>query len=114
MKNEDLNAIVGRNLSRLRKTAGMTQAQLSERVGISAAFLSRVPFPFCCLRQYSVPAAGGNTILHCRTESFHYRMEFKTIIRFSKTHEKVYDKPNIEKHLGVLRGLLFRLYGCVL
>lgn len=42
MKNEDLNAIVGRNLSRLRKTAGMTQAQLSERVGISAAFLSRV------------------------------------------------------------------------
>lgn len=42
MKNKDLNATIGKNLSRLRKTAGMTQAQLSERVGISAAFLSRV------------------------------------------------------------------------
>lgn len=42
MKNENLNATVGENLYRLRKNAGMTQAQLSERVGISSAFLSRV------------------------------------------------------------------------
>lgn len=39
----DLRAeLVGRNIQRFRKNAGMTQAQLAERINVSTAFVSRM------------------------------------------------------------------------
>ena len=42
MQNNNLATVVGRNIYRLRKSSGMTQAQLSEQLDITPAFLSRV------------------------------------------------------------------------
>lgn len=42
MQSNNLAAVVGRNIYRLRKSSGMTQAQLSEQLDITPAFLSRV------------------------------------------------------------------------
>lgn len=42
MQSNNLAAVVGQNIYRLRKSSGMTQAQLSERLDITPAFLSRV------------------------------------------------------------------------
>lgn len=41
--NENPRAVlVGRNIQRLRKDAGMTQAQLAEKINVSTAFVSRM------------------------------------------------------------------------
>lgn len=42
MQSNHLATVVGRNIYRLRKNSGMTQAQLSEQLDITPAFLSRV------------------------------------------------------------------------
>ena len=42
MQNNNLAIVVGQNIYRLRKNSGMTQAQLSEQLDITPAFLSRV------------------------------------------------------------------------
>lgn len=42
MQSNHLATVVGRNIYRLRKSSGMTQAQLSEQLDITPAFLSRV------------------------------------------------------------------------
>ena len=42
MSDMSLQIIIGRNISRYRIAAGMTQAQLAEKVNISVAFISRV------------------------------------------------------------------------
>lgn len=34
--------LVGRNIQRFRKSAGMTQAQLAEKINISTAYVSRI------------------------------------------------------------------------
>lgn len=40
---KDLRALlVGRNIQRFRKNAGMTQAQLAEKINVSTAFVSRM------------------------------------------------------------------------
>ena len=36
----DMRALVGRNLVRLRRAAGLTQEQLAERTGLSQQYLS--------------------------------------------------------------------------
>ena len=42
MKKDPRAVLVGRNIQRLRKNAGMTQAQLAEKINISPAFVSRI------------------------------------------------------------------------
>lgn len=42
MAHEALEEIIGRNIARYRETAGLTQATLAEKIGISTAFVSRV------------------------------------------------------------------------
>lgn len=42
MAHEALEVIIGRNIARYRETAGLTQATLAEKIGISTAFVSRV------------------------------------------------------------------------
>ena len=42
LKKDSFALLVGKNVQRYRKAAGMTQAQLAERVGVSPAHLSRV------------------------------------------------------------------------
>lgn len=42
MKKEPLAVLVGRNIQRFRKDAGMTQAQLAEKINVSTAFISRM------------------------------------------------------------------------
>lgn len=42
MKKELNRALVGKNVSRYRKSAGLTQTQLAERVGCSSAYISSV------------------------------------------------------------------------
>lgn len=42
MAYEALEEIIGRNIARYREAAGLTQATLAEKIGISAAFVSRV------------------------------------------------------------------------
>lgn len=42
MEREPLAVLVGRNIQRFRKSAGMTQAQLAERINVSTAFVSRL------------------------------------------------------------------------
>ena len=42
MENTTLRRIIGQNIARHRERAGMTQAQLADRIGISTPFLSRV------------------------------------------------------------------------
>lgn len=42
MSNKTLALIIGDNIAEYRKLAGMSQQQLSEKVGISPAFMSRV------------------------------------------------------------------------
>ena len=42
MQRNNLAIVVGQNIYRLRKNSGMTQAQLSEQLDITPAFLSRV------------------------------------------------------------------------
>ena len=42
MKKDPRAVLVGRNIQRLRKNAGMTQAQLAEKINISTAFVSRI------------------------------------------------------------------------
>lgn len=37
-----LQSIIGGNVAKYRESAGLTQAQLAERVGISTAFISRM------------------------------------------------------------------------
>lgn len=42
MKKDPLAVLVGQNIQRFRKEAGMTQAQLAEKINVSPAFISRV------------------------------------------------------------------------
>lgn len=42
MAHEALEEIIGRNIARYRGVAGLTQATLAEKIGISTAFVSRV------------------------------------------------------------------------
>lgn len=42
MDKDTLTEIIGRNITKYRKQAGMTQAQLAELIGVSTAFISRV------------------------------------------------------------------------
>ena len=42
MDETPLKEIIGRNVAKYRSLAGMTQAQLAERAGVSTAFISRV------------------------------------------------------------------------
>lgn len=42
MEKHTLEVTIGRNVAKYRDLAGLTQAQLAERVGISTAFISRV------------------------------------------------------------------------
>ena len=42
MRNDSLNCIIGANIAKYRSEKGLTQAELAERVGITAAFVSRV------------------------------------------------------------------------
>lgn len=42
MKREPLAVLVGQNIQRFRKSAGMTQAQLAEKINVSTAFISRL------------------------------------------------------------------------
>lgn len=42
MTEEELKSTIGQNLARYRIQAGLTQDQLSERVGVSTAFISQV------------------------------------------------------------------------
>ena len=42
MAHKALEEIIGRNIARYRKAAGLTQATLAEKIGISTAFVSRV------------------------------------------------------------------------
>lgn len=42
MKREPRAVLVGRNIQRFRKNAGMTQAQLAEKINVSTAFVSRI------------------------------------------------------------------------
>ena len=42
MAHEALEEIIGRNIARYREAAGLTQAILAEKIGISTAFVSRV------------------------------------------------------------------------
>jgi transcriptional regulator with XRE-family HTH domain len=37
---EDMRRLVGRNVQRLRKAAGLTQAALAERMGVDRAYVS--------------------------------------------------------------------------
>ena len=37
---EDVRRMVGRNVQRLRKAAGLTQAELAERMGVDRAYVS--------------------------------------------------------------------------
>ena len=42
MAHEALEEIIGRNIARYREAAGLTQATLAEKIGISTAFVSGV------------------------------------------------------------------------
>ena len=42
MAENTLAEIIGRNIAKYRESAGLTQAQLAERIGISTAFVSQV------------------------------------------------------------------------
>lgn len=42
MKKDPRAELVGRNIQFFRKNAGMTQAQLAERINVSTAFVSRI------------------------------------------------------------------------
>lgn len=42
MKKDPLAVLVGQNIQRFRKEAGMTQAQLAEKINVSPAFISRL------------------------------------------------------------------------
>ena len=42
MAHKALEEIIGRNIARYREVAGLTQATLAEKIGISTAFVSRV------------------------------------------------------------------------
>ena len=42
MEKDSKAALVGRNVQRFRKNAGMTQAQLAEKINVSTAFISRM------------------------------------------------------------------------
>lgn len=42
MADHTLEVTIGRNVARYRTQAGMTQAQLAEKIGVSTAFVSRV------------------------------------------------------------------------
>ncbi|MDE6455031.1 MAG: helix-turn-helix domain-containing protein, partial [Dysosmobacter sp.] len=42
MKRDPRAVLVGRNIQRFRKDAGMTQAQLAEKINVSTAFVSRM------------------------------------------------------------------------
>ena len=42
MAHKALEEIIGRNIARYREAAGLTQATLAEKIGISTAFVSRV------------------------------------------------------------------------
>ena len=42
MKKDPRAVLVGRNIQRFRKNAGMTQAQLAEKINVSTAFVSRM------------------------------------------------------------------------
>ena len=42
MAHKILEEIIGKNIARYREAAGLTQATLAERIGISTAFVSRV------------------------------------------------------------------------
>ena len=42
MDKDALKATIGRNIARYRQAAGLTQAQLAEKIGVSIAFVSRV------------------------------------------------------------------------
>ena len=42
MKRDPLAVLIGQNIQRFRRSAGMTQAQLAEKINVSTAFISRV------------------------------------------------------------------------
>ena len=42
MAHKILEEIIGKNIARYREAAGLTQATLAEKIGISTAFVSRV------------------------------------------------------------------------
>lgn len=42
MADHTLEITIGKNVAKYRNEAGMTQAQLAERIGVSTAFISRV------------------------------------------------------------------------
>lgn len=42
MTEHTLESIIGSNVAKYRDSAGLTQAQLAEQVGVSSAFISRV------------------------------------------------------------------------
>lgn len=42
MDKDGLQATIGRNIARYRQEAGLTQAELAEKIGVSIAFISRV------------------------------------------------------------------------
>ena len=42
MKKDPLAVLLGQNILRLRKEAGMTQAQLAEQINVGTTFISRV------------------------------------------------------------------------
>lgn len=42
MTDEELKAVIGQNVAQYRTQAGLTQEQLSERIGVSTAFISQL------------------------------------------------------------------------
>ena len=42
MKRDPLAVLMGENIQRFRKAAGLTQAQLAEKINVSTAFISQV------------------------------------------------------------------------
>lgn len=59
MAHEALEEIIGRNIARYRETAGLTQATLAEKIGISTAFVSRV-------EARTEENEGGDALCHCQ------------------------------------------------
>ncbi|NCE64959.1 XRE family transcriptional regulator [Pseudoflavonifractor sp. 524-17] len=62
---EAIKRIIGQNVAKYREEAGLTQAELAERIGISTAFISRVERGQKMMKVYTLCAVAQALYVSC-------------------------------------------------
>lgn len=80
MAHKILEEIIGKNIARYREAAGLTQATLAEKIGISTAFVSRVGLLTKCLMKIRSRQWDNKKDARWRHFMFHImRFRFKAV-----------------------------------